>query len=132
MTIDEVLEFLKNAKRQNDMAEILQRSDIGNTIIKALEELWQYRGTGFSPEEMFGINFNENQLRLVKMLEEYSTIIGSLGEYRAAMEKQTEKKVMHNEKAHRYFCPACKRKCNYIHAPYCSECGQKLDWSDKE
>lgn len=39
MTIDEVLEFLKNAKRQNDMAEILQRSDIGNTIIKALEEL---------------------------------------------------------------------------------------------
>lgn len=35
----EVLEFLKSSKRQNNMVGILPRSDIGNTIIKALEEV---------------------------------------------------------------------------------------------
>lgn len=46
MTIDEVHEYLKSAKRQNDMMGILPGSDIGNTIIKALEELQRYRAIG--------------------------------------------------------------------------------------
>lgn len=46
MTIDEVHEYLKSAKRQNDMVGILPGSDIGNTIIKALEELQRYRAIG--------------------------------------------------------------------------------------
>ena len=46
MTIDEVHEYLKSAKRQNDMVGILPGSDIGNTIIKVLEELQQYRAIG--------------------------------------------------------------------------------------
>lgn len=50
MTIDEVHEYLKSAKRQNDMVGILPGSDIGNTIIKALEELQRYRAIG-TPEE---------------------------------------------------------------------------------
>ncbi len=70
--------------------------------INALEEIQQYRAIG-TPEEC-----------------------------RAAMEKQAEKKVLHNEKAKRYFCPTCERKCNYMHSLYCSGCGQKLDWSDEE
>ena len=70
--------------------------------IKALEEAQQYRAIG-TPEEC-----------------------------RAAVEKQAEKKVLHNEKAKRYFCPICERKCNYMHSLYCSGCGQKLDWSDEE
>ncbi len=51
MTIDEVHEYLKSAKRQNDMVGILPGSDIGNTIIKALEELQRYRAIG-TPEEL--------------------------------------------------------------------------------
>lgn len=58
--------------------------------------------------------------------------IGTPEECRAAVEKQAEKKVLHNEKAKRYFCPICERKCNYMHSLYCSGCGQKLDWSDEE
>ena len=59
MTENEVLECLKSSKRKNDMLGILPGSDIGNTIIKALEELKQYR------------------------------TIGTVEECRAAMEKQT-------------------------------------------
>ena len=46
MTENEVLECLKSSKRKNDMLGILPGSDIGNTIIKALEELKQYRAVG--------------------------------------------------------------------------------------
>lgn len=46
MTENEVLEYLKSKKRKNDMLGILPGSDIGNTIIKALEELKQYRTIG--------------------------------------------------------------------------------------
>lgn len=37
MEKNEVLELLKSSKRQNNMVMILPGSDIGNTIIKALE-----------------------------------------------------------------------------------------------
>lgn len=46
MTENEVLEYLKSSKRKSDMLGILPGSDIGNTIIKALEELKQYRTIG--------------------------------------------------------------------------------------
>lgn len=46
MTENEVLEYFKSSKRKNDMLGILPGSDIGNTIIKALEELKQYRTIG--------------------------------------------------------------------------------------
>lgn len=50
MTENEALGYLKNSKRQKSMLGILPGSDIGNTIIKALEELKQYRTNG-TPEE---------------------------------------------------------------------------------
>lgn len=70
----------------------------------------------------------------IKALEEVQKYraIGTPEECRAAMEKQAENKVLHNEKAKRYFCPTCERKCNYMYSLYCSGCGQKLDWSDEE
>nr|DAT40047.1 MAG TPA: 60S ribosomal protein L2-A [Caudoviricetes sp.] len=40
------LNILKAQKEKNDMLGILPGSDIGNTIIKALEELKQYRTIG--------------------------------------------------------------------------------------
>lgn len=46
MEENEVLELLKSSKRQNNMVGILPGSDIGNTIIKALEDMQQYRALG--------------------------------------------------------------------------------------
>ena len=121
--VDDFAESVKNliidlsVIRFKDIDEIAEQLKVGdggfdntdcelgqafNIAIKALEELQQYRAIG-TPEEC-----------------------------RAAMEKQAEKKVLHNEKAKRYFCPICERKCNYMHSLYCSGCGQKLDWSDEE
>lgn len=50
MTENEALECLKSSKRKNDILGILPGADIGNTIIKALEEVQQYRAIG-TPEE---------------------------------------------------------------------------------
>ena len=46
MTENEVLEYFKSSKRKNDMLGILPGSGIGDTIIKALEELKQYHTIG--------------------------------------------------------------------------------------
>ena len=46
MTENEALEYLKSSKRKSNMLGILPGSDIGNTIIKALEEVQQYRAIG--------------------------------------------------------------------------------------
>lgn len=109
MTENELLEYLKSSKRKNDMLGILPGSDIGNTIIKALEELKQYRA------------------------------IGTVEEYRAAVERQnpiaaiTEKEDTGTTK---YICPTCGMYMGWstgtFPARYCWKCGQKLDWSDGE
>ena len=105
MTIDEVHEYLKSAKRQNDMVGILPGSDIGNTIIKALEELQQYRAIG-TPEEC-----------------------------REAIEKQKSKKPTEQYRlgtsGRGGKCPSCKHHLDRsVDVMYC-DCGQKLDWSDE-
>lgn len=46
MTENEALEYLKSSKRKSNMLGILPGSDIGNSIIKALEEVQQYRAIG--------------------------------------------------------------------------------------
>lgn len=50
MTENEAIEYLKSSKRKSNMLGILPGSDIGNSIIKALEEVQQYRAIG-TPEE---------------------------------------------------------------------------------
>lgn len=70
MTENEAIEFLKKANRDNDMICILPKSDMGKCLIKALEEVQQYR------------------------------TIGTLEECRAAVEKQNVNKELesHDEK----------------------------------
>lgn len=46
----EALKILKNANIHNQMLGILPRSDIGKVLIKALEDLLEYRAIG-TPEE---------------------------------------------------------------------------------
>lgn len=109
MTENEVLEYLKSSKRKNDMLGILPGSGIGDTIIKALEELQQYRAIG-TPEEC-----------------------------RAAMERQNPRAAITEKEdtgTTRYICPTCGMYMGWstgtFPARYCWKCGQKLDWGDEE
>lgn len=92
MTENEALGYLKNSKRQKSMLGILPGSDIGNTIIKALEELKQYRTIG-TPEEC-----------------------------RAAMEKQTAKRprIIVNAMICPS-CPRCFKSDNSTYCPSCGQ-----------
>lgn len=51
MTEQEALKYLKDASRTNDMLCIFPKSDIGKCLIKALEEIQQYRAIG-KPKEI--------------------------------------------------------------------------------
>ena len=95
MTDNEALEYLKRAKRQNAMLEILPTSDIGNTIIKALEEVQRYRELG-TPEELQTMkerSFTAFELTLIvagqMLLKEYRAI-GTVDECKEAVEKLKE------------------------------------------
>lgn len=67
----------------------------------------------------------------IKALEEVQQYraIGTVEECRAAMEKQTAKKISSA------WCPSCKKYLTTQHLKekyHCVYCGQKLDWSDEE
>lgn len=82
MTENEAIEYLKSSKRKSNMLGILPGSDIGNTIIKALEEVQQYRAIGTQEEclrnkdfldfisDKMNPNDFETYLRLYNALEE--------------------------------------------------------------
>lgn len=108
MTENEALEYLKSSKRKSNMLGILPGSDIGNTIIKALEEVQQYRA------------------------------IGTVEECREAIEKQKSKEPIKSKEqkiryVNTYYCPTCNLGFTGFNiAKWCYHCGQKLDWSDVE
>ena len=149
MTENEALGYLKNSKRQKSMLEILPGSDIGNTIIKALEELKQYRTIG-TPEEcrksleickaMVERNITPDDMENYMKFEDECIKQGfTLDSILKSREKQTAKKIeIFNGQAS---CPNCKHffgEMNVIRSliawnmPYCKHCGQKLDWSDEQ
>ena len=141
--------------------------------IKALEEVQQYRQIGkistcknaveickamiergIDPDNIAEyIKFEDNLVqrgydlkKLIEMMEEHKQYcqIGTVEECRAAVEKQSAKKVIsfdYNNGTVNYGCPVCKRKiiskidgkwCGGTFNEYCDRCGQKLDWSDEE
>ena len=137
MTENEALEYLKKANRQNDMLGILPGSDIGKTLIKALEEVQQYRKIGTVKElkeaaKYLGlVKIHGTVGKAIEACAEYEEI-GSLEECRAAMEKQKPEKpsaVYGLFDGTAYDCPDCGDDVRYLN-DYCSSCGQKLDWED--
>nr|DAD89628.1 MAG TPA: hypothetical protein [Siphoviridae sp. ctnFo11] len=112
MNESEALKLLKKANRDNDMVGILPKSDIGKCLIKALEEVQQYRQ------------------------------IGTVEECRAAVEKQTAKKPDYEGDGYSdgqlvydtWICPCCGQhyEVDYDRHDYCLNCGQHIDWSDEE
>lgn len=112
MNESEALKLLKKANRDNDMVGILPKSDIGECLIKALEEVQQYRE------------------------------IGTVEECREAVKKQKPKNVIKKCKpvepediaafgkdSYFGYCPECKSLQNTVwNQEYCGDCGQRLDW----
>lgn len=71
---NEALEYLKKANRQNDMLGILPGSDIGKTLIKALEEVQQYRELTDRLKAICG-----DQITLKIMVDAMENVIRDLG-----------------------------------------------------
>lgn len=98
--------------------------------------------------EKRGMNMKESEASTILKAEivhhpEYSIFSEALGIAIQALEKQTSKKptpidyekyidVIDNARFLRgaYWCPNCKRVVKS--GSFCSDCGQKLDWSDAE
>lgn len=139
MTENEALEYLKKANRQNDMLGILPGSDIGKTLIKALEEVQQYQNTTLSPEQVRTLQtrFVDVSLRLGEYMA-----IGTPEECREAMKKQKAKTPdFEADGSHgdydeivydTWICPGCGEhyEIEYDKHEYCPCCGQKLSWED--
>ncbi len=155
MTENETLELLKKANRDNDMVCILPKSDMGKCLIKALEEnqRWHISEVNPSIKNVFANmstqichncdHKDEYIEELEAEIQQYRAI-STVEECRAAVEKQTAKKVIsfeyHNGTIN-YGCPVCKWKiiskingewCCGTFNEYCDRCGQKLDWSDED
>lgn len=102
------------------------------------EEIQKYRAIG-TIEEIEGLNFSSNQLRLVNLVEKYKEklkeyeIIGTVEECRKARERKKGKKPVcrsiFTDGTRLPGCPTCFSRIDRG-AFYCSNCGQKLDWSE--
>lgn len=133
MTENEALEYLKSSKRKSNMLGILPGSDIGNSIIKALEEVQQYRAIGTAEELQ---DMKSNYFEALSDWRQYRKI-GTLEECRAAVEKQTAKKVKSISQVKdgdSYVgligrCPCCGDILEED-TVYC-DCGQRLDWGGR-
>ncbi len=134
MTENEALECLKSSKRKSNMLGILPGSDIGNSIIKALEEVQQYRAIGTAEELQ---DMKSNYFEALSDWRQYRKI-GTLEECRAAVEKQTAKKVKSISQVKdgdSYVgligrCPCCGDILEED-TVYC-DCGQRLDWGTSD
>lgn len=126
MTENEALEYLKSSKRKSNMLGILPRSDIGNSIIKALEEVQQYRAIGTAEELQ---DMKSNYFEALSDWRQYRKI-GTLEECRAAVEKQTAKRPRIIGNA--MICPSCPRCFKSASPTYCPSCGQMIDWGNEE
>lgn len=144
-SLGEYYSNLENCKKEIQSCEV---------AIQALEEVQRWRTSVINPKIKNVFANTSTQIchncdhkdeyieELEAEVEEYRTI-GTVEECRAAMEKQTAKKGIrekikkgYNRGMHHYYCPVCYEKGDlrnkYNVGSYCSNCGQKLDWSDKE
>lgn len=108
MTENEVLEYFKSSKRKNDMLGILPGSDIGNTIIKALEELKQYRTIGTTEECLAAVEKQTaKKVKSISQVKDGDSYVGLIGR-----------------------CPCCGDILEED-TVYC-DCGQRLDWGTSD
>ena len=98
------------------------------TIDEAIKDLDIIR---FNPhwdelvKEEYWQELMEMSMNALEEVQQYRQI-GTPEECRAAVEKQTAKKPIVHQ------CPACGNAVMLSDGKCCSNCGQKLDWSDEE
>lgn len=142
MTENEALELMKSLQISKD-CELVKTLDFKATVIKALEEIQQYRAIG-TVEELKTMKENGAftgvelaQLAAMQMrLKKYSTI-GTIEEFKVLKEKSVAKKAEVNEfdYGEGYVCGECESFLHYvddddehIRTNYCCHCGTKIDW----
>lgn len=78
----------------------------------------------------------EMAIKALKEVQQYRAI-GTVEECRAAVKKQTAKKLIKSKEqkiryVNTYYCPTCNLGFTGFNiAKWCYHCGQKLDWSDE-
>ena len=72
---------------------------------------------------------------LSEEIQQYRAI-GTIEEFKALKEKAEPKKVLYEhipktsftKEVSHYLCPSCRSIFSFGGKPYCSNCGQKIDW----
>lgn len=93
-----------------------------NEAIKELKCYLSQSGTSH-PEEI------EIAIKALEEVQKYRAI-GTPEQCRAAMEKQTAKKVEIWADGSEH-CPCCDKNNSYLGFKVCIECGQLLDWNEE-
>ena len=137
-TAKHVISNLSDPVSYTHLLEILPGSDIGNTIIKALEELKQYRTIG-TPEEcqksvavckaMIARKITpENMEEYMKFEDECVKCGFTLKSLLEAREKQIPYKLSRKKLV--WGVGKCKCGVEFLdrQTGFCGNCGQKLDW----
>lgn len=111
-----------------DTPELLE--DIAMTENEAIAVLKTIEAHGSLP-----VKAKKVAIKAIKEVQQYREI-GTPEECREAIEKQHAEKPLHQ--GYVYACPSCNSQVtmgsNFIRpgTKYCEDCGQKIDWSDKE
>ena len=110
-----------------------------NTAIQALEEIQQYRAIGKVEEVKYLVDSYNGMIHDfgddMSALEQYRAI-GTIEEFKTLKEKSVAKKVVvehipktsWTKEISHYLCPSCRSIFSFGGKPYCSKCGQKIDW----
>ena len=119
-------EAKRQIKEHLDIAgceELMCETEALEMAMSALEEIQAYRAIGLTPELIQAMQ--GHNIAMINELEEFQKI-GTVEELQALKEKAEPKKVI-LRKDGTYDCvcgnAVIKTEC------YCSDCGQKLDWS---
>ena len=109
-------------------ARVRYHNEALDTAISALKEVQEYHATGRTPSMVRALQVA--YIRAKKRLDEYIAI-GTPEQCREAMNKQTEKTVIDQQKT-KYiwavgYCPVCGTGIT-SRWNYCQNCGQKVRW----
>ena len=113
-----------------------------NLINKAMYDLARYEDTGLTPEEVKALKQESKNVQVDYYLLEYYKTLGTVVQCRRALEKQKPQKIKFKQ------WEDTKCVCGYEFSrdlgdgyhdipierktKYCPDCGQKLQWDDKE
>lgn len=107
-----------------------------NKTVEQLKRLSSMLGTIGETED-----YTEVAINALEELEQYHAI-GTVEECRAAVEKQTAKKPDFEGDGYAdgnlvydtWICPCCEKhyEVDYDDYDFCPNCGQKIDWSEKD